>query len=49
MVFLGIRNTACNAVYPQHHMCYTVDESVLVKGAALHTQTALNFLGVDLK
>ena len=49
MVFLGIRNPACNAVYPQHHMCYTVDESVLVKGAALHTQTALNFLGVDLK
>ena len=49
MVFLGIRNPACNAVYPQHHMCYTVDESVLVKGAALHTQTALNFLGVELK
>ena len=49
MVLLGVRNEACGAVWPQHHGCYTVDESVLVKGAALHVQTALDFLGVDLK
>lgn len=49
MVLLGVRNEACNAVWPQHHGCYTVDESVLVKGAALHVQTALDYLGIDLK
>lgn len=49
MVLLGVRNEACGAVWPQHHGCYTVDESVLVKGAALHVQTALDFLGVELK
>lgn len=49
MVLLGVRNEACGAVWPQHHCCYTVDESVLIKGAALHVQTALDFLGVDLK
>ena len=48
MVLLGVRNEACAAIYPQHHMKYTVDESVLVKGAALHVQTALDFLGVEL-
>ena len=49
MVLLGVRNEACDAVWPQHHGCYKVDESVLVKGAALHVQTALDFLGVDLQ
>lgn len=49
MVLLGVRNEACKAVWPQHHECYTVDESVLIKGAALHVQTALDFLGVTLK
>lgn len=48
MVLLGVRNEACHSVYPQHHECYTVDESVLIKGAALHVQTALDFLGVNL-
>ena len=49
IVLLGVRNEACDAVWPQHHGCYKVDESVLVKGAALHVQTALDFLGVDLQ
>ncbi|WP_368043350.1 M20/M25/M40 family metallo-hydrolase [uncultured Sutterella sp.] len=49
MVLLGVRNEACDAVWPQHHGCYKVDESVLVKGAALHVQTALDLLGVDLQ
>lgn len=31
MVLLGVRNEACDAVWPQHHGCYKVDESVLVK------------------
>lgn len=48
MVLLGVGNEACGAVWPQHHGRYTVDESVLVKGAALHVQTALDFLGVAL-
>lgn len=48
MVLLGVRNEALGAVWPQHHGCYRVDESVLVKGAALHVQTALDFLGVEL-
>ena len=48
-VILGVRNEACDAVWPQHHGCYKVDESVLVKGAALHVQTALDLLGVDLQ
>ncbi|MDO5532612.1 amidohydrolase [Sutterella sp.] len=48
MVLLGINNPECKATYPQHHGRYTVDESVLIKGAALHVQTALDFLGVEL-
>ena len=48
MVLLGVRNEELGAVWPQHHGCYRVDESVLVKGAALHVQTALDFLGVEL-
>lgn len=48
MVLVGVRNEACGSVWPQHHGRYTVDESVLIKGAALHVQTALDFLGVEL-
>ncbi len=44
MCFLGVRNAELDAVYPQHSGKYKVDESVLVKGAALYVQTALNFL-----
>lgn len=49
MAFYGINNPECGACYPQHHEKYTVDESVLVKGAALYVQVALSYLGVDLK
>ncbi len=48
MAFFGIQNAACGACWPQHHEKYTVDESVLVKGAAVYAQVALDFLGVDL-
>ncbi len=44
MAFLGVRNPDVDAVYPQHSGYYKVDETVLVKGAALYVQTALNFL-----
>ena len=48
MAFFGIQNAACGACWPQLHEKYTVDESVLVKGAAVYAQVALDFLGVDL-
>ena len=44
MVMLGIRNEACDAVYPQHSGHYKVDENALIKGALLHTQVAYDFL-----
>ncbi len=47
MVFLGVRNEACGACWAQHHGRYTVDEDVLVKGAALHVRVALDFLGTE--
>ena len=47
MAFLGVRNEALDAVYPQHSNFYIVDESVLIKGAALYVQTALNFLNAE--
>lgn len=47
MAFLGIRNPAVEAVYPQHSGHYQVDETVLIKGAALYVQTALNFLNAQ--
>lgn len=49
MAFYGINNPECGACYPQHHEKYTVDESVLVKGAALYVQVALSYLGVELE
>jgi amidohydrolase len=42
--FLGTQNEAAGAVWPQHSPRYTIDESVLVKGAALEAQYALTFL-----
>ncbi len=45
IVLLGVRNEACNAVWGQHNCHYQVDESVLIKGASLHVQVALDFLG----
>lgn len=49
IVFLGIRNEACGAIYPQHHSKYQVDESALVGGAALYTQVACDYLGFEIK
>ena len=47
MCFLGVRNPDLDAIYPQHSGYYKVDESVLVKGAALYVQTALNYLNAN--
>lgn len=44
MAFLGIRNEAIGACWAQHHSKYNVDESALIKGAALYVQTAVDFL-----
>ena len=41
---VGVRNEACQSCYPQHSDHYTVDESVLIKGALLHVQAALDYL-----
>ena len=43
-VFLGAANEAKDSCYPQHHPKYNVDEDVLVNGAMLHAQYALDFL-----
>ena len=43
-VLLGTRNPACGATWPQHSPCYTVDESVLVRGVMLAAQYACDFL-----
>lgn len=43
IALLGIRNEACNAVYPQHSGKYRVDESALLNGAKLYAQVAMDF------
>ena len=43
-VFVGTRNPEVGAVYPQHSCYYTIDESMLVKGAMVTTQWACNML-----
>lgn len=45
MAFLGVANEDCDAVWPQHHGKYQVDESVLIKGAMWYCQAATDFLG----
>ena len=42
--FIGTRNPAVGATWPQHSGCYTVDESVLAPGAMLAAQYAVDFL-----
>lgn len=42
--FLGTKNPSLGAVHPQHSCYYTVDESVLVKGAMFTAQYALDCL-----
>lgn len=49
MCFLGVRNEACQATYAQHHNCYQVDEAMLIKGALLHAQMAVDFLGLECR
>ncbi len=41
---LGIRNESLDCVYPHHHQCFNVDESVLPRGAAMFAQVAADFL-----
>lgn len=43
-VFVGTRNPAIGATYPQHSCHYTIDESVLSKGAQVAAQWALDML-----
>ncbi len=47
MMFLGVRNEACGAVWPQHSSHYRVDEAMLIKGALIYTQTACDYLGLE--
>lgn len=42
--FVGCRNPKVGAVHPQHSCFYRVDESVLVRGAELAAQYAVDFL-----
>ena len=44
LAFLGTRNPQIGATFPQHSCFYKVDESVLVKGALLSAQYAIDFL-----
>lgn len=43
MAFLGTRNEACGAVWPNHSGNFCVDESALIKGAMLYAQVAMDF------
>lgn len=43
VLLLGIDNEACGAIYGNHHNKFTVDEDMLIKGAQIYAQTALNF------
>ncbi len=43
IALLGIGNEACGAVWPQHSGNFCVDESVLIKGAMLYCQVAMDF------
>ena len=42
--FVGTNNPELGATYPQHSCYYTIDESVLAKGAAVAAQWAVNML-----
>ena len=44
-VFVGGRNPNVGANHPQHSCFYTVDESVLAKGALVAAQYAVDYLG----
>jgi IAA-amino acid hydrolase len=44
MLFIGAFNTTAGAVHALHSPHFTLDESVLPYGAALHAALALSFL-----
>ncbi|MCY6369082.1 M20 family metallopeptidase [Clostridium ganghwense] len=44
LAFVGVRNEKKDAIYPQHHEKYTIDEDALEIGTALYAQYALDFL-----
>ena len=43
VLLLGISNEKCNSTYINHHNKFTVDEDMLLKGAMIFAQTALDF------
>ena len=43
-IFLGIRNETAGSVHGLHTAKFTMDESALKQGAALHTHLAINYL-----
>ena len=43
-VFVGCRNPGCGAIHPQHSCFYTIDESVLIKGAMVATRYTIDYL-----
>lgn len=43
IALLGVRNEACNAVWPQHSNKFCVDEDILLNGAMLYAQIAMDF------
>lgn len=45
--FVGVRNEACGAVYPQHSCYYAMDESALVQGSMVAAQYAVDFLSSE--
>lgn len=44
IAFLGVRNPAVGASFPQHHPQYNVDEAALELGAGLYAQVAVDML-----
>lgn len=43
VALLGVRNEACGAVWAQHSSRFCVDENMLIKGAILYAQVAMDF------
>lgn len=43
IALLGIGNEACGAIYPNHSGKFSVDEDMLIKGAMLYAQVAMDF------
>ncbi len=43
VALLGVRSEACGSTWPQHSNRYCVDESMLIRGAMLYAQVAMDF------